>query len=400
MPESLLCGSLVMLGGCFLSADLSETEFLCAQEPVCPQGLACVDGRCVAAEEGGDDTDGGAGSDDGEPPVPEFAFRQKIEIDNLARGELVDFPVMIALDDQRIDYGALRPDGLDLQFLDPDGTVLAHDIERWDPGGKSIAWVRVPLIDAGSDGDFIWMYYGEPGLELAEDEALVWSRYEAVYHLDGDGREIEDASAREYDGVAIGSQSVPGVIGLGQSFDGLGQHIDLGGERDFARAAPGLTIEAWVNPQVAQRGVVFGASIPGADTSRVELRHELEQTLRGGARTQDVGELQAAVTGETLPLDTWSWVAVVCDFEAGEVSIYIDDHLSITASGLLFDAATPDAPSGRAAIGANESLDSDFFAGLLDEVRLAPAAMPPDWVAAQNASMRDQLLRYGAAEAL
>ena len=56
------------------------------------------------------------------------------------------------------------------------------------------------------------------------------------------------------------------------------------------------------------------------------------------------GDLQAAVTQEILPLDTWSWVAVVCDFEAGEVSIYIDDHLSTVAGGLMFDATTPDTP--------------------------------------------------------
>ncbi len=199
----------------------------------------------------------------------------------------------------------------------------------------------------------------------------------------------------------IGSEAADGFVGLGQRFDGFGQYIDLGGDRDFARAARGLTLEAWVHPQIIQQGVVFGAAVGSAQGgSRVELRYELEQSLRAGARTQDDGQLQAAVTQEILPLDEWSWVAVVCDFEAGQVSMYIDDHLSTVAEGLLFDATTPDTPSSRATIGADESLDSDFFGGLLDEVRLAPQALPADWVAAQNASMRDQMVSFGAPEAL
>ncbi len=382
---------------------------------MCPDGYDCVDGRCVSAggstdgtdgsgDDGGDGSGDGSGDDgtgpDGGGAPPAFAFRQQLTIDNLERGELTDFPLLVALDAKRIDYGALRPDGADLEFRDADGAPLAHEIERWDPEGRSILWVRVPRIDAGSDIGSIWMYYGDPDAQVASDGESVWSAYEEVYHLDGEGGAIDDAAGREYDGSAIGSETVEGFVGLGQRFGGFGQHIDLGGERDFARAAPGLTLEAWVHPQVRQRGVVFGAAVGGADTSRVELRYDLEQFLRGGARTQDAGDLQAVVTQELLPLDTWSWVALVCDFAAGEISIYIDDHLSTVAGGLLFDELTPDTPSSRAAIGANESLDSDFFGGLLDEVRLAPQALPADWVAAQNASMRDDMVSFGEPEPL
>jgi hypothetical protein len=408
-----LAAASTLSGGCFLSTDLSDTEFLCAEEPICPDGYQCVDGRCVSgggATDGTDGTDGsgddgatdgddGSGPDAGGPP-PEFAFRQQLTISNLERGELVDFPLMIALDAERIDYAALRPDGADLELRDASGAPLAHEIERWDPEGRSIVWVRVPRIEAGSDTGSIFLYYGDPDAQVVGDEESVWTAYEEVYHLDGDGGEIDDAAARDYDGSAIGSETVDGFVGLGQRFDGFGQHIDLGGERDFARAAPGLTLEAWVHPQIAQQSVVFGAAVGGADNSRVELRYEVGQFLRAGARTDEAGDLQAAVTQELLPLDTWSWVAVVCDFEAGEVSIYIDDHLSTVARGLLFDATTPDTPSSRATIGADESLASDFFGGLLDEVRLAPQALPADWIAAQNASMRDQMVEFGPAEAL
>jgi hypothetical protein len=244
------------------------------------------------------------------------------------------------------------------------------------------------------------MYYGDSDATVTADEEAVWSAYEEVYHLDGSGGEIDDAAARDLDGDPAGGDDVPGFIGLGRSLDGVSQFIDLGGGRDFARGAPGLTVEAWVHPQAAQQGVVFGAASGTSAASRVELRFDADQTLRGGARTLEAGDLLATSTVEALPLDDWSWVALVCDFEAGEVSIYIDDHQSIATGGLPFDAATPDTPSVRASIGVNETLDTQFFGGLLDEVRIAPTALPRDWIAAQNDSMRDAMVSYSAPEPL
>jgi hypothetical protein len=407
-----------LLQGCVLSSDFGDTEFLCSEEPVCPDGLDCVDGRCVAgggatgeddgtedgdgAADDGDDGDGSGddGDTDGGEPPPGFAFRQQLTISNAERGELVDFPILVVLDAKRIDYGALREDGRDLEFRDPDGARLAHDVERWNPKGQSFVWVRVPLIDAGSDTDSIFMFYGNPEAKSVEDEAGVWTAYEEVYHLDAEKGEVDDAAGRDLDGDVNGADGADGVIGRALRFDGVSQHVDLGGGRDFARAAPGLTVEAWVHPDVAQQGVVFGAAVANDASSRVELRFELNQGLRGGARTQKVGDLQAATTQETLPLGDWSWVALVCDFASGRVSIFIDDHLSVETGGLLFDRQTPDTPSSRAAIGADEALASDFFAGRVDELRVARTALPADWLAAQNASMRDQLLSYGAPEAL
>lgn len=384
-----------LAGGCVVSSDLSGTAFLCREEPVCPDGYECVEGRCVVPVAG----DGGA--EDGGPDggAERFAFRQELTVDNGSRGELTDFPLLVVLDPSRIDYGALRADGADLELRDADGAILAHEVERWDPEGSSILWVRVPEVAALSSTS-IWLYYGDPSATGAGDGAAVWTRYEAVYHLGGEGDEQPDSTARGYDGTAAGAASASGFLGLGRSFDGIGQYVDLGGERDFARAVPGVTAEAWINPSAAQQGVVLGASVGGSTSSRVEIRHELDQTMRGAARTLDEGDSQAAVTTDTVPLDTWSWVVVVCDFAADSVSVYLDGRLATEVTGLLFDDATADTPSLQAVIGGDEALDANFFAGLIDEVRLAPTALDEDWIAAQHASMRDDLITYGPAEAL
>src|SRR5690606_33099287 len=48
-----------LCAGCVISSDFSGTSFLCTQEPVCPDGYACVDGHCVTAGPGADAGAGG-----------------------------------------------------------------------------------------------------------------------------------------------------------------------------------------------------------------------------------------------------------------------------------------------------------------------------------------------------
>src|SRR6266545_4907673 len=182
-------------------------------------------------------------------------------------GQVNDFPLLVALDAARIDYSAVRADGADIEFRDADDTPLAHEIERWDPQGTSILWVRVPQIDAASNTDSIWMYYGDPAAQVAQDAVTVWGSYEEVYHLGDNGQVINDSSARNYDGTSLGTDPVAGFVGLAQNFAGAGQRVDLGNQRDFARAVAGLTIEAWVNPRASQNdGVVLGVA-RNADTT-------------------------------------------------------------------------------------------------------------------------------------
>ncbi|MFH0938718.1 MAG: DUF2341 domain-containing protein, partial [Planctomycetota bacterium] len=109
--------------------------------------------------------------------------RQKIEFDNSARNtDLIAFPVKVVLDKFRINYGKTQVAGQDLRFVTSDGTtILSHLIEQWDPADTSIIWVKVPLIHANSNADFIWMYYDNStatdGQNLTEwqfDYTAIW----------------------------------------------------------------------------------------------------------------------------------------------------------------------------------------------------------------------------------
>ena len=42
--------------------------------------------------------------------------------------------------------GFAEADGSDLRVKDAGGNLLPHEIERWDPSGYSIVWVKLPSI--------------------------------------------------------------------------------------------------------------------------------------------------------------------------------------------------------------------------------------------------------------
>ncbi|HIQ02812.1 MAG TPA: DUF2341 domain-containing protein [Desulfurococcales archaeon] len=65
---------------------------------------------------------------------------------------LVNYQVRVELTLENFDYSKVRIDGGDLRFTDSDGvTLLPYWIEKWNPGGTSIIWVKIPEIPANSE---------------------------------------------------------------------------------------------------------------------------------------------------------------------------------------------------------------------------------------------------------
>ncbi|MCI0627552.1 MAG: DUF2341 domain-containing protein [Acidobacteria bacterium] len=57
--------------------------------------------------------------------------------------ELRDFPALVVLDSALVDYSTIRKEGTDLRFVNAQGQVLSHEIEQWNPAGRSYVWVRI-----------------------------------------------------------------------------------------------------------------------------------------------------------------------------------------------------------------------------------------------------------------
>ena len=200
--------------------------------------------------------------------LADWLFRRTLSFDNITRTEnLTGFPVLVTLDASRIDYAQTMANGQDLRFVDSDGTLLDFEIESWNPGGTSTVWVELPQIDASSNTDYMYMYYGNALAPLVTSDAWT-SNYSAVYHLDATGT-IDDSSANSLDGTSVnmdGTNVVAGRVGNGLDFDGSTEWIDLGTARPDLNNVAAATLSAWINPDtLAGNGDIVSLSV---DTGR------------------------------------------------------------------------------------------------------------------------------------
>jgi len=373
--------------GCSFSPPEGGGTFVCsAAAPECPPGTMCIDDRCLVA-----------GADAAELPTG-FRFRQKLTFDN-RRGTVAGFPLLVALDPRVFDYPDAADDGSDLRFYDVDDTPLPHEIEEWNPSGRSILWVRVPEVTGNSNQDYIWLYYGnqDPPAPPALD---VWSAYQAVFHL---GASADDSGSLMLEGVESGTLAAPGRIGQGRRFNGTSDHITVGPEPPVLRGVAGMSLEAWVyrdQPLVDTDQVVIAATAHGADFSRAQIKLDPTGAVRATFRTQDAAAPNAVYTlASELPVGEWTWVAVTMDLAEQEMRIALNGNQSVGVSNVDLDPQTAETNPDQLLIGRDET-GGEWFAGALDELRIAGTAASEDWLSLQYASMTESLVELGAPEAL
>ncbi len=319
-------------------------------------------------------------------------------------GPLQEVPVLVVLDDTRIAYGELQPLGDDLRFVDADGTtVLSHDIERWDPGGRSSVWVKIPALDASAD--FIHMYWRNDGASAGVDAHGVWSPgYAAVYHLDDDPEanapQILDSSAADRHATALGDMTTDdlasGVTTFGLDFDGSDDAVRIGPIDSDGWDA--ITVSAWVfhdseNDERAVSKAVGAHGLQhvfmiGADGGAAKARLRTDGGY-GGSR-----QLQPPYT---LPAGAWHHLAMTWSAGSGQMVLYVDG-IEVD-DGALAGQSVANGSTDVFLANANGS-DPRYWNGILDEVRIEQVSRDGDWLRTQVAAMNDALAMFGAEEIL
>ncbi len=358
------------------------------------------------ADTGGSDdtTDSLGDSDDTGPPdtgmIPadwwdcDWAGRRSLLIDAPGLDEtLSDVPVLIVLDDTRIDPTIMAPDGHDLRFVADDGTVLSSDIEQWQPSGLSWAWVTVPELPPA--GTTLTMYYGNPTAPSL-DESAAWSEYVGVWHMDGTLTDATDTSTIDL----ADSDTIEGQAGHAQMFSSDIQGISVAPGRSVGGLfSEGGTITAMVRLSdwgSGGRGPIVSRD-DGSDNGDGGWVFQVDgnpQSLRF-ARGFSTNRLTWLTPDGSLGLHQWFHVAVTYD-DVGVPTLYVDGvALPVDESGQGNGSPDPDlAPLMR--IGGDPLTSDSGFGGRIDEVRLARVLRSPAWIAVQSASLRDELVTYGA----
>jgi hypothetical protein len=172
-------------------------------------------------------------------------------------GSVVRFPLLVRLGADNFDFIQAQSSGADVRFTKSDGTPLAYEIERWDANAKKAeVWVKVDTVYGNDSTQYIVMYYGNPDVASASNGAAVFDTtygFQGVWHMaEKEGMLIKDATGNHLDGLPYGMtspSSVDGLIGSGQSFNGVSGYIAIPYSADSKLNFPqggGYSLSAWV----------------------------------------------------------------------------------------------------------------------------------------------------------
>lgn len=338
---------------------------------------------------------------------PDWVARRQLTIDNSGQGDLSDFPVLVRLDASRIDYGLTQDTGADVRFVDTGGSLLSHEIERWDEAGESIVWVKVPEIPGGASHT-ITIYYGNPAAADAQQSADVWSNgYDLVYHFAGAAGDYTDSTGNGYYGTPLGgvTRPVTGPFGRSVEFDGTTGYVEQFRSFSGANAIPEMTVSVWFNTSFPDGGA-DNDNWSFIDFDRSDYfnfylsgdQSELSFATTGGS-TQDF-------SGTTTGLNDGAWHLGWAIYDGTDKTIYLGSAPDGTQAnahggaglgstntrwGMLGDG------SESAAFG-DGSGNNIYYDGLIDEIRFSLVARTSDWIAAQTLSMSDSMISYGSEE--
>lgn len=313
--------------------------------------------------------------------------------DNSASGEaLIDFPVLVMLTAEAIDFAETEDGGADLRFIDSDGsTVLAHEIESWDPTNQSATvWVKVPHIPAGATTDYIWMYYQSPGATGDENPSEVWSaEYAGVWHLgevvtdeQTGGLHIDSVGVK--DGVQNRNGPTEGKIAGAQDFDGTEDYIDLG----MLATSSAVTVSVWAKSEGPGDAQIWQDIIGNQawETGGFLLFLSPEDTdviwrLHSSGVVKSIVRTSVATTSE--------WHLYTATFSGSTASLYVDGVLSSTDASITMAASELHVALGDDAV---RPSGVGLFDGALDEVRISTVARSSDWIEAQYRSQTHAFL--------
>ena len=194
----------------------------------------------------------------------------------------------------------------------------------------------------------------------------------AAYSFEeGAGTTVADVSGRGNAGIVSGATWTTGRYGSGLSFDGVNDWVTVADSASLDLSSA-LTLSAWVRPASlgGWRTILFKEQTGGmvyALYGAEDGSHPIGQVFVGGERN--------AIGPGSVPVGQWTHLA--SSWDGATLRLYVDGVL--TASTAVAGAVQPS--SGPLRLGGN-SVWSEWFAGVIDEVRIYDRALSAGDIAA------------------
>jgi hypothetical protein len=295
-------------------------------------------------------------------------------------GDVMDFPVLIRLNNSNFAFSQAQPTGADVRFSKPDNTPLPYEIERWDAAARRAEiWVKVDTVYGNNNSQNIIIYWGNPDAAPLSKGAVVFDTangFAGVWHLGENTDSIYDATGDAFNGKKYGSTMAPGVIGNSESFAN-GNYIRVSG---LLNRASNVTLSTWVQSDTsAGRGQDI-VSIGDAALIRFD---DVNGFGTGGFYHDKpvVGDSMygRASSGRYLSKTGWHYLAFSINSTTNVQTFYIDGVKCATAQDvnpIYYAGIGTDTYIGKHGNGKT----TFNFIGQIDEVRVNNNAVDPDWV--------------------
>jgi hypothetical protein len=177
-----------------------------------------------------------------------------------------------------------------------------------------------------------------------------------------------DGSGRNHHGTISGAERVSGKIGGALRFDGINDWVTVADAAGLDLSS-GMTLEAWVNPA----GITGWHTVmlkEGAGNMAYELYANNPDVARPAAYFTTSGGAIRGITG-TAALQPNVWTHLATTYDGANMRLYVNGTLvrTVARAGAILST------DGPLRIGGNEVWGGEWFAGLIDEVRIYNRAL-------------------------
>jgi hypothetical protein len=288
---------------------------------------------------------------------------------------LYDFPVLInsynpEWRDTSNGGNVGQSDGGDFIFTSKNGmTQLDHEIEYYNPAtGSLVAWVKIPMLSIVEDTNIL-LYYGNNAVSNQENPEGVWDEnYLAIHHLNEDPTGIvSDSTGYNKDITSTGSMTSDDLV------DGwIGQGIDFDGNNDGLSSGTSVSIAAFTYSAWFQQGTNYSGwrSIVSVGDDRQCASNNRRAAFWSGVNPDDYFGSQG-----DLPDGNWHFGTFIYD-GTSNLKAYINGTQVGTIHVRSMSPVTDTFDIGFW----RPSNPSDYFDGILDEIRISNISRSIDWV--------------------
>lgn len=350
-------------------------------------------------------------------PLSDWSNRKKIKIDhNNIDQDLFNFPLLIEMNNDSDLATFAQDDFDDILFTNESiswasGSAsdrLPHEIEEYNSTtGNLTVWVNVTYVNSLQD-TILYMYYGNLTCDNMQNPTGVWqSGYVMVHHLSETSGLQYDSTDYSNNGTCFGGvyQNATGVVDGGDEVNGSDGYIRIPNDSSLQFGEGSFTAEIWIYPEsvpgaggarvINNRGTGSGGSYKGW---QLKIDDSTGKWKFKDAAIDDASGSYYAYEG-TPTYDYNEWYHVVMVYEAdNEIRFYVDGDLDGSLFIGSYGSITNSLPTAVAAAIANNGVEgtySQFFDGVIDEIRLSNVVRNASWIKACYLNQHDPSSFYG-----